>query len=189
MRCCTKSSIKFQKRKTRKEEYYQIKWRKSFSRNRGENHGWQSIVNKSVRSLKLESGGNRRNQSRKTDYVSRFETRHDTTWSFDPRGKISAHTEEGKERRREGDEEDAHDGMRAFRLCLCASAKWSVYTRFPPLLLRCSTASRIVGHAAKSLGSAILYQRGRAQIDCQPYRLSHSSFLQNYLQITFLIVQ
>lgn len=139
----------------------------------GRENRWQSIVNKNVRSLK--SGGNRRNQSRKTDYVSRFETRHDTTRSFDPRGKISAHTKGGKERRRGGGEEDAHDGMRAFRLYLCASAKWSVYTRFPPLLpllLRCSTASRIVGHAAKSLGSAILYQRGRAQIDCQPYRLS-----------------
>lgn len=136
----------------------------------GRENRWQSIVNKNVRSLK--SGGNRRNQSRKTDYVSRFETRHDTTRSFDPRGKISAHTKGGKERRRGGGEEDAHDGMRAFRLYLCASAKWSVYTRFPPLLpllLRCSTASRIVGHAAKSLGSAILYQRGRAQIDCQPY--------------------
>lgn len=54
---------------------------------------WLTIV----RSLKLKLSGNRRNQSRKTDYVSRFETRHDTTRSFDPRGKISAHTEGGRE--------------------------------------------------------------------------------------------
>lgn len=53
---------------------------------------WLTIV----RSLKLKLSGNRRNQSRKTDYVSRFETRHDTTRSFDPRGKISAHTEGGR---------------------------------------------------------------------------------------------
>lgn len=96
---------------------------------------------------------------------------------------------EGGERRRE---EDAHDGMRAFRLCLCASTKWSVYTRFPPLLpllLRCSTASRIVGHAAKSLGSAILYQRGRAQIDCQPYRLSFFVSPESFANtVAFLII-